>query len=128
MRVFFKTAEFQTHYLQHQSSGDCPGWSYVGIASNLSTGHEVSSAFLSSKPTVWTIAQTVFLNESATADTSGEVEISTSNADGVEDLWSISTFREQDNKPTLFFFPSFLLSSSPPPFLFCFSLFLSRPT
>lgn len=96
MRVFFKTAEFQTHYLQYQfassSSADCPGWSYVGIASNLSTGHEVSSAFLPSKPAVWTIAQTVFPNESATVDSSGEVEVSTSNADGVEDLWSISTF------------------------------------
>lgn len=90
MRVFFKTAEFQTHYLQYQFSGSCTGWSYVGIASNLTTGTQVSAAFLSSKPTVWTIAQTVFVNESAEADTNGEVEISTSNADGVSDLWSIS--------------------------------------
>lgn len=90
MRVFFKTAEFQTHYLQYQFSGSCTGWSYVGIASNLTTGNEVSAAFLSSKPHVWTIAQTVFVNGSASEDTNGEVEISTSNADGVEDLWSIS--------------------------------------
>lgn len=93
MRVFFKTAEFQTHYLQNlPATADCPGWSYAGIASNLSTGHEVVSAFLPTKPKVWTIAQTVFVNKSATADADGEVEISTSNADGVEDLWSISTF------------------------------------
>lgn len=97
MRVFFKTAEWQTHYLQRQVSANssdgssCEDWSYVGIASNLTTGPEVTSAFLPSKPLVWTIAQTVFVNESAAADPSGEIEISTSNADGVEDLWSIST-------------------------------------
>lgn len=90
MRVFFKTAEFQTHYLQYQFSGSCTGWSYVGIASNLTTGNEVAAAFLSSKPHVLTIAQTVFVNESASADGNGEIEISTSNADGIENLWSIS--------------------------------------
>lgn len=95
MRVFFKTAEYQTHYLQYLSSGDCTGWSYVGIASNLTTGHEVASGFLSSKPALWTIAQTVFVNESADADTNGEVEISTSNADGVADLWSINRMPTQ---------------------------------
>lgn len=96
-RVFFKTAAFQTHYLQNLTSlsGDnCTGWSYAGIASNLTTGHEVSSAFLSTRPLVWTIAQTVFVNESsAVEDTLGEVEIATSMADGVEDLWSISMSR-----------------------------------
>lgn len=90
MRLFFKTAEFQTHYLQYQFSGACTDWSYVGIASNLTTGNQVSAAFLSSKPHVWTIAQTVFVNQSASADTNGEIEISTSNAAGTEDLWSIS--------------------------------------
>lgn len=104
MRVFFKTAAYQTHYLQYlstttttstASSVDCAGWSYVGIASNLTTGHEVASGFLSSKPTVWTIAQTVFVNESAGADTAGEVEISTSHADGVADLWSINRMPTQ---------------------------------
>lgn len=95
MRVFFKTAEYQTHYLQYLSSGDCTGWSYVGIASNLTTGHEVASGFLSAKPAVWTIAQTVFVNESAQEDTNGEVEISTSNLDGVEDLWSINRMPTQ---------------------------------
>lgn len=90
MRVFFKTAEFQTHYLQYTTSGQCTGWSYVGIASNLTTGNEVSAAFLKTKSHVWTIAQTVFANQSALADTSGEVEISTSNAHDTEDLWSIS--------------------------------------
>lgn len=92
-RVFFKTAAFQTHYLQNLTSAaddDCAGWSYAGIASNLTTGHEVSSAFLPTKPLVWTIAQTVFANESAEDDALGEVEIGTSKAHGVEDLWSMS--------------------------------------
>lgn len=100
MRVFFKTAEYTTHYLQYVNSSstsddDCTGWSYVGIASNLTTGHEVASGFLPSKPAVWTIAQTVFVNESATEDTNGEVEISTSDADGVADLWSINRMPTQ---------------------------------
>lgn len=95
MRVFFKTAEYQTHYLQYLDSGDCTGWSYVGIASNLTTGHEVASGFLTAKPAVWTIAQSVFANESADADTNGEVEISTSNADGEADLWSINRMPTQ---------------------------------
>lgn len=95
MRVFFKTAAYQTHYLQYLASGACPGWSYAGIASNLTTGHEVASGFLSTKPAVWTIAQTVFGNASADADTSGEIEISTSNADGVADLWSINRMPTQ---------------------------------
>lgn len=67
----------------------------MGIASNLTTGHEVASGFLPSKPAVWTIAQTVFVNESATEDTNGEVEISTSDADGVTDLWSINRMPTQ---------------------------------
>lgn len=67
----------------------------MGIASNLTTGHEVASGFLPSKTAVWSIAQTVFVNQSADEDTNGEIEISTSDADGVADLWSINRMPTQ---------------------------------
>ncbi|CAN8104027.1 unnamed protein product [Discula destructiva] len=102
MRVFFKTAEFQTHYLQYLPSGAaCSGWSYAGIASNLSTGHAVAAGFLSAKPAVWSLAQTVFANESAAvaaaadAAAGGQIELSTSDAHGVADLWSINRMPTQ---------------------------------